>query len=202
MKIYLVRHGQTAWNAAKRWQGTTDIPLDETGLEQAAKLAQKMTQYPIQAIYSSPLQRAAATAQAVAEKFTLPVIYNQELEEIRLGEWEGHTSEEIIAKHGSKFSIWETNHEEQIGHGVETNHDLQQRAWAAFDTICTQETADTLIVSHGAWINRLLCKLLHISLQHRMSFTMSNVGLSIVVCKKTNGLRGYTVLTVNDASHL
>ena len=202
MKIYLARHGQTEWNVAKRWQGTTDIPLDESGRAQAAKLAQKRIQYPIQAIYSSPLQRAAATAKAVAEKFNLPITYDKELEEVRLGEWEGHTLEEILAKHGSKFSVWETKCEEQIGLGVESNHGLQQRAWAAFDAICQKETTDTLIVSHGAWINRLLCKLLYIPLQHRMNFTMSNVGLSIVTCKKRDNLREYTVLTVNDESHL
>jgi len=202
MKIYLARHGQTEWNVAKRWQGTTDIPLDQFGIAQAAKLAQKMTQYPIQAIHSSPLQRAAVTAQAVAEKLNLPITYNKELEEIRLGEWEGHTSEEIIAKHGSKFSIWEEKCEEQIGLGVENNYDLQQRAWAAFEHICQKETADTLIVTHGAWINRLLCKLLHIPLQYRMNFSMSNVGLSIITCEKDDNLRKYSVLTVNDESHL
>jgi len=202
MTIYLARHGQTAWNVAKRWQGVTDIPLDEFGIAQAAKLAQKMAQYPVQKIYASPLQRAAVTAQAVANKLNLPISYEKELEEIRLGEWEGSTSDEIIAKHGDKFSIWETQHEEQIGLGVESNHDLQQRAWCTFDTICQAETQNTLIVSHGAWINRLLCKLLHIPLQHRMSFHMSNVGLSIVMCQKIGNNREYQVLTVNDESHL
>ncbi|MCL2285225.1 MAG: histidine phosphatase family protein [Firmicutes bacterium] len=202
MKIYLARHGQTAWNAEQRWQGTTDIPLNEDGLAQAAKLAEKMTIYPIQKIYSSPLQRAAVTAQAVAGKFGLSIAYEKELEEIRLGEWEGHTTVEVLAKYGEKFAIWEENHDVQIGLGVESNYELQQRAWAAFDAICKKETTDTLIVSHGAWINRLLCKLLHIPLQHRMSFHMSNVGLSIVNCQKDGDLRKYTVVTVNDESHL
>jgi len=201
MKVYLARHGQTAWNVAQRWQGITDIPLDDVGIAQAAKLAKKMTHYPIQAIYSSPLQRAAVTAQAVAEKLQLSITYNKELEEIRLGEWEGFTSAEIIEKHSDKFSIWEQSQDGQIGLGVESNCDLQQRAWTAFDAICQKETADTLIVSHGAWINRLLCKILCIPLQHRMNFSMSNVGLSIVNCKKEDGLRTYTVLTVNDESH-
>jgi len=202
MKIYLVRHGQTAWNVAERWQGVTDIPLDKAGVAQAAKLSRKMAQYPIQAIYSSPLQRAAVTAQAVAEKLNLSITYDKNLEEIRLGEWEGFTSAEIMEKHAEKFAIWENSHEGPIGLGVESNYDIQQRAWATFDAICQKEMSDTLIVTHGAWINRLLCKILHIPLQHRMGFRMSNVGISIINCEKENNLRKYTVLTFNDDSHL
>jgi len=202
MKIYLVRHGQTEWNALGRWQGTTDIELDDIGLDQAAKIAQKMTQYPVQAIYASPLKRAAKTAEVIATEKNLPIIYNRELEEIRLGELEGLTYEEIVEKHADKFSIWENSTEEQTDLGVETNFELQRRAWAAFDEICQKENGDTLIVSHGAWINRLLCKLLHIPVQHRMTLGMNNVGLSIVECKKDGDQCKYTVLTVNDFSHL
>jgi len=202
MRIYLVRHGQTEWNAVGRWQGTIDIALDETGLQQAAKLAEKMTQYPLSAIYSSPLKRAAITAQGVAMQKNLPITYVKALEEIRLGKLEGLTYEEIVEKHADKFDIWENSTEEQTDLGIETNFELQRRAWAAFEEICQNENGDVLIVSHGAWINRLMCKLLHIPVQHRMLLDVSNVGLSIVECNKAGNERKYKVLTVNDFSHL
>jgi len=201
MKIYLVRHGQTAWNVAGRWQGTTDIPLDETGLAQAAKLAQKMTQYKIEKIYSSPLVRAKVTAQAVADKFNLPITYERELEEIRLGPIEGLTHAEIAENHADMFKLWETTHDADIA-GVESNNSLQKRAFDTFDAICEKEDTDILVVTHGAWINRLICKLLHIPLEHRMRWHTSNVGLSIVNCIKKDNVREYTVVTVNDESHL
>lgn len=203
MKIYLIRHGQTEWNVAQRWQGTTDIALDEIGVIQAEKVAKKMTQYQLQAIYSSPLQRAAATAQAINQNFNLPITYIKDLEEIRLGEWEGWTTSEVLEKHADKFNTWETNHEAQIGLGVETNYELQQRAWTAFDAIAQKEVGDTLIVTHGAWIHRLMCKLLGVPLQQRMNIAyLANVGISIVNCEKEGDLRKYSVSTLNDASHL
>jgi len=202
MKIFLVRHGQTAWNVAGRWQGSTDIPLDEIGQQQAQRLAEKMATYKLNAIYSSPLQRAAATAQGVADKFSLPIIFRRDLEEIRLGEWEGHTVQEIIAKHPCHYDKWENHPQEKFDPNIETHYELQQRAWKAFDEICQIETGNTLIVTHGAWINRLICKLTDTPLQYRMDFPVSNVGINIVKCIKDGDIRNYDVLTLNDISHL
>lgn len=202
MNIFIVRHGRTIWNTTRRWQGSKDIPLDEVGLEQAHKLAEKLMTYPIHKIYSSPLQRTAATAQAVGEKLNLPIIYRDDLKEICLGEWEGNTFTEINEKYANAFMEWETNPHAQVGFGVENNYDLQQRAWLAFDSICRLEDEDTLIVSHGAWINRLMCKLLHIPMEHRSNFELLNTGISIIKCKKEVETHKHTIITLNDVSHL
>jgi len=202
MKIYLVRHGQTAWNAAGRWQGATDIPLDEVGQNQAQRLAEKMATYNLNAIYSSPLQRAAATAQGVADRSSLPINFRQDLEEIRLGEWEGHTAQEIMSKHPHNYDKWENYPQEKFDPNIETHYELQQRAWKAFDEICQAETGNTLIVTHGAWINRLLCKLTDTPLQYRMDFPVANVGITTIECIKDHDTRNYDVITHNDTSHL
>ncbi|MBP7248292.1 MAG: histidine phosphatase family protein, partial [Negativicutes bacterium] len=68
MKIYLVRHGQTEWNKQKRYQGSKDIGLDNTGLDQAEKLAEKLKNIQWSKVYSSDLQRARKTAETVASK--------------------------------------------------------------------------------------------------------------------------------------
>jgi len=200
MKIYLARHGQTDWNVAARWQGSTDIPLNETGLKQAELLAAKMAIYPIKAIYSSPLLRAAKTAAAVALKFNLPVNYRQDLEEMRLGEWEGLTHAELLLNHKENFALWDKDPEHIVSPNIESHVQMQNRAFAAFEAICQTETEDTLIVSHGAWINRLICRLLSLPIASRMNIFTSNVGLTIVDCNKDTDK--YTVLTLNDFSHL
>jgi len=200
MKIYLARHGQTDWNVAMRWQGSTDIPLNETGLKQAELLAQKMAIYPIKSIYSSPLLRAAKTADTVAKKFNIPVMYSKDLEEMRLGEWEGLTHAELLVNHKENFEQWDKDPEFIASPNIESHMGMQTRAFAAFESICHAENEDTLIVSHGAWINRLICKLLNLPIASRMNIFTSNVGLTIVDCNKETSK--YTILTLNDFSHL
>lgn len=88
--IYVFRHGQTDYNATRRAMGQMDIPLNETGLNQAGELAQKMVNMNIQAIYTSPLQRAMQTAQQVANKINTNIISNSGLMERNLGVLQGH----------------------------------------------------------------------------------------------------------------
>jgi len=93
--LLLVRHGETDWNAEHRWQGHTDVPLNERGREQARALAEQLAAEPVDAIYASDLSRARATAEVVAERLGLPVTVDPELREIDVGSREGLTGEEV-----------------------------------------------------------------------------------------------------------
>ena len=73
MRFYLIRHGQTEWNAQKRVMGRQDIPLDSVGEQQITELAQTLAAFPIQTIVSSPQLRAQQTAQAISVVKNLPV---------------------------------------------------------------------------------------------------------------------------------
>lgn len=88
--IYIFRHGQTDYNATRRAMGRLDIPLNETGLQQAAELADKLSGMAIQAIYSSPLSRAMQTAQILADKTGAPIMSNDGLMERNMGKLQGH----------------------------------------------------------------------------------------------------------------
>ena len=202
MQVFLARHGQTTWNTEGRWQGSNDIPLDETGIRQAELLAAKLQFYNIEAIYSSPLVRASVTAQHAAKKFGLPVIFHEDLREICLGDWEGLTFYEISRKYPKEFQDWEQNADAEVGMGVESNISVQDRAYAALAEICETEKRNTLILTHGGWLNRLLCRLLQIPMEHRMGVRIDNTGLSIVECNFTEDGMGFKVVTVNDYSHL
>src|SRR5688500_6871704 len=85
--IYLVRHGATDWNINKRAQGTADIPLNERGEVQALHAAEELSKTPVDAVYTSDLQRASFTADAIAQVHGLPVVKEPRFREIDQGDW-------------------------------------------------------------------------------------------------------------------
>ena len=88
-RLLLVRHGETLANREFRYVGQRDDALSERGLQQAQSLSQALTIFPIAAIYSSPLQRAYQTAEAIAQPLALPVHLEQNLREGNFGAWKG-----------------------------------------------------------------------------------------------------------------
>ncbi|MBF4604194.1 histidine phosphatase family protein [Curtobacterium sp. VKM Ac-2884] len=98
--LYLVRHGETDWNAQRRIQGSTDIPLNATGRRQAAEAAELLTRRQFDAVVASPLSRAAETGAIIADRLGLaaPVTYAG-LAERSYGEAEGLTDTEVTAKY-------------------------------------------------------------------------------------------------------
>ena len=93
--LLLVRHGETDWNAGRRWQGHTDVPLNARGRAQAAALAEELAADPPSAIYTSDLSRARETAEIVGTQLGVPVILEPRLREIHVGSREGLTAEEV-----------------------------------------------------------------------------------------------------------
>lgn len=93
-----MRHGRTAWNAARRFQGQSDIPLSEEGRAQARATAAVLAAAPLDALVSSDLSRALDTARAIAEGRALEVAPDARLREFAFGEWEGLTWDEIVAR--------------------------------------------------------------------------------------------------------
>ncbi|MCO5993843.1 histidine phosphatase family protein [Actinoallomurus rhizosphaericola] len=144
-KIVLWRHGQTSWNVERRFQGSTDIPLDDTGREQAARAARLLAALRPSAIIASPLQRAAHTAQALSTVTGLPVTADRDLIERGGGEWEGLTNAEIRAKYPTEHALWQPP-------GGETTEQVAKRVTAAFERGLTRIPAGGLLVvaSHGA----------------------------------------------------
>lgn len=94
MKLYLTRHGQTEWNVEKRMQGAMDSPLTELGRRQARRLRLRLAALPIDRMYVSPLPRARATAQLLAEERQLATVVDGRLREAALGAFEGLTMEQ------------------------------------------------------------------------------------------------------------
>jgi broad specificity phosphatase PhoE len=108
--LLLARHGQTDWNAERRWQGHTDRPLNKRGREQAEALAERLADVELTAVYSSDLRRARDTAAVVAERRALEVRTGPELREVDVGSWAGLTRAEAEARFPEAFARWQEGH--------------------------------------------------------------------------------------------
>ena len=109
MIIYFVRHGQTDWNKALRWQGGgSDVELNSTGQEQSRAVRDWFVELGIQpaAVLSSPMRRARATAECIASAFKLAVELEPAFREVALGDYEGKLTEELQAQYGEQFDLW------------------------------------------------------------------------------------------------
>lgn len=144
-KIVLWRHGQTIWNIEHRFQGTLDIPLNETGVEQAERAARLLAALQPTAIVSSPLQRAAATAEALATITGLTVTHDPDLIERHGGAWQGLSNHEIRTRYPSEHAIWQPPDGELV-------QDVAKRFAGALERALEgiPEGGLLVIVSHGA----------------------------------------------------
>ena len=140
--ILLARHGETDWNAARRVQGHTDVPLNERGREQARALAEELRDEPLDAVYASDLLRAHETARIVAERKDMDVIVLPELRERHFGTWEGLTDTEVLERYPhARTRSW--------GDG-ETREELSHRFLAALARIAeSHPDGRVLVVAHG-----------------------------------------------------
>jgi probable phosphoglycerate mutase len=147
--ILLARHGETDWNLERRVQGHSDTPLNETGRAQARALADELADEPVDAVYSSDLDRAYETALIVADRKGLPVTTLRELREKHFGTWEGLTDEEV----------WERYPESLQGHwgDGETGEEMSRRVLAALHTIAAEHPdGRVLVVAHGGPLRLVL----------------------------------------------
>lgn len=156
--IYLIRHGETDWNLNGRWQGHADVPLNPLGWRQAQLVARRFLneQLPVDALYSSDLDRAYQTARAIGEAVQLEVQPLQELREIDVGRWSGLTYEEIRVRYPEEIALIEQGHDIPRG-GGESLGALRRRVVAAVESLVGRHPHATLaLVTHGGCIRMLL----------------------------------------------
>ena len=165
-EIWLIRHGQTDWNLAGRFQGHTDIPLNSRGLIQARELAGKLSGIQFEAIYSSDLSRASQTAAILSQQLNLPVLADPRLREISQGEWEGMSLTEVREKF--KFDPNQANESPETSRapGGESVNEVAARMKAAADAIAAAyPDGKVLLVSHGLAVATLYCMANSLSLK-------------------------------------
>ena len=189
MKLILIRHGETYWNHERRVQGAdSDIELNDTGLEQARKLAAFLENEPVAAILSSPLQRAKATADVIAGHHQLPVEIDQGLRELKVGELEGMSVSNLSTTF-SQFLMqwWQEGGPMKLPNG-ESLVELQQRAWKAVERLLGRhktnpepsEKTTVIIVSHYFVTLAIILKALNLPLDCFTKFKVDLGGVSIL----------------------
>jgi len=153
-ELLLVRHGETAWNAERRFQGHADPPLNDVGRRQARVLADELAGERIDAVYASDLARARETAAIVAERRGIPVVALPELREIDVGEWQGLTWPEIEERYPEGVRAW---HETGAGwERGETYDELGARILAVLRRIAQDHAGErVLVVGHGGTVRAI-----------------------------------------------
>lgn len=180
-ELWLIRHGQTDWNVAGRYQGQADIPLNETGLAQAAALAAQLNGKPFSAIYSSDLMRTRQTADALAAHTGLPVRLDSRLREIHQGDWEGLYIKDVVAAHPEARSEFLSNPGAARAPGGESVLEVSNRVIAAVHDIAANHPhGRVLVVSHGLAIATLICKAENMALSSVYSLIPDNASPKII----------------------
>lgn len=161
--IFLLRHGQICGAEEKRFIGTTDAPLDDTGLLQAQYWQTAFSEVPLDMIYSSRLQRCDHTARQIAGK--RPIINTDALNEIHMGEWDGKTFEEIKTRYPEEFKKRGESLSFYRPLSGESFQELSNRVLAFFNETLAKKKEKTLIVTHAGVIRVILCHVLNLPLQ-------------------------------------
>lgn len=158
--FYIVRHGETDWNAAGRWQGQTDIPLNDLGQRQATALASYFQAITLDRVISSDLSRAYQTAELATQLHRLSIETDPRWREFNAGRLEGKTWKEMNEKHPDVIAGM---HADWYGHtfpGGESRRQLQRRAAEAFEELIADGRGHHIaIFTHGTTVRVLLAHL-------------------------------------------
>ena len=178
-KLYLIRHGETDYNNALRFQGQTDIPLNQKGIEQAEKVAAFLKDLPLRAIYTSSLKRARTTAEIIGRVKGLEPQETDALREMSFGIWENMNSKDIQKKYAKEWKdFFASPANTKIPEG-ESMSDVQKRAYPEVQRILDQyPEGDVAFIAHGGIIRVLICTMLGLDLNRSWHLHVGNASIS------------------------
>lgn len=198
--LFLIRHGETAWNAQNRFQGHQDSPLTAMGIAQAEAAAHYLRDYALTALYSSDLPRTLQTAAPIAQVTGLVVLQEPALRERNLGIFEGLTREEIAERFTEDFARYKAREPEHIIPSGESLSQLHQRALAIMETLARRHVGERIgIVSHGALLTTFLRHLNRIPLHLPSQFAIRNGSISRIRFDHASGT--WTILSQGEILH-
>jgi len=197
--IYLVRHGQTAWNKEEIFRGRTDVPLDETGLRQAELAGEYFREISLQGIYSSPLSRAWQTAEQIARSQNLKVQPLAGIIDMSFGKWEGRPHQKVREMDQERYRQWRDEpHLFKLPDG-ESLDEIRIRAMAALEEIIKKHPEETIIlVSHRVVNKVLLCGVLGIDNSHFWQIAQDTTAINLIQYNRGR----YVLSLMNETCHL
>ncbi|MEZ0325597.1 MAG: histidine phosphatase family protein [Fimbriimonas sp.] len=199
MRLFVVRHGQTAWNLEGRAQGHTDIPLDDIGLDQARALAAGFeAEVEITKVFTSDLLRASQTAQTLADRLRADLIARVELRERSFGDFEGKT----FARFGPKLVQLAKDQGIHQMHVTPPNGETWQQVWDRLEPFTNElrnMQENCVVVTHGGTGSLLMAQLVQGTFETCRSFSFGNTGI-MELERRPEGF--FKILRYNDTSHL
>ena len=197
--IYIVRHGQTEWNLLGKTQGHGNSDLTPKGIEQAELLADSMTKYPIDYIYSSDLGRAYQTAEIIGNKLSIEVEKTEALREMNFGTWEGRIIKDIIEEDPELYKMWRNEpHLAKIPQG-ETLSQIKERTDAFIKEINEKyDGKHIVLVTHSLCARIMLLSFLDSDVKNIYRINQAHTALNIIELRDY----GPVVMKMNDTTHI
>jgi len=198
--VFLIRHGQTEWNALGRFQGQLNSNLSDQGVAQARALAGHTVSHRLAHIYTSHLDRAHQTAEIVAQTQALSVQTDPRLGERAMGVFEGNTRPNIEERFPAAWKDYKSlDPDYAIQGGGESIHHVQSRAFACLNELASRHTGSTIgCVSHGGLIRIVLKSILGIPFETETRFRVQNTSVHHLV----RDAKGWAVETLGSVVHL
>jgi broad specificity phosphatase PhoE len=198
-RIILVRHGQTPWNKDKIFRGSRDIPLNDTGREEARLAGEWLKGETIHAAYCSPLSRARDTGEAIAGHHGLKVSDLPGLTDLCYGDWEGLPLTEVKVKYADLYRQWETAPRTVRFPNGETLDEVKHRALAAVAEVVGRHPEQTVLLAAHRAVNKVLIAAF-IGLDNSHFWRLGQDTTAINYFHYVNGV--WQIMLVNDTCHL
>lgn len=195
MRLILVRHGQTAWNAAQRAQGHCDTELDDIGRAQAQRLIGALQPIGIERILSSDLKRSVQTVEPFASSEGIKITKTADLRERHFGDLEGLPYEEVRARISAKAILFGTDPHCTRPENGESYEDVWNRLGPVVEGFGPQST---LVVSHGGTLGLLLALITRAGFEQARTYRFANASITELHRKESD----WEIVRLNDSAHL
>ncbi|HEX6289856.1 MAG TPA: histidine phosphatase family protein [Herpetosiphonaceae bacterium] len=183
MRLILVRHGESEWNRIGRYQGQLDAPLSELGLRQAEALAERLAAEKLDAIYSSYLQRARRTADAIAQYHpSLEIQEDPALLEIHHGDWQGLFAADVRERYAETLEEWRTFPTRCQMPSGESFSNILKRTLNFRERVCKEHGSDATVVAstHDVVVKILIADALGMHMDRINRLWITNASISVI----------------------
>jgi broad specificity phosphatase PhoE len=198
-RVYLVRHGQTAWNVGEIFRGRADIPLDETGKGEVHLAGETLKDETLHAVYSSPLSRSMETAENIAKFHDISVTPLDAIIDISYGEWEGLGNQEVQQKYPELHALWLSEPHKVLFPGGESLDEVRSRTMAALeDLLVKHQDENFALVAHRVPNKVICCALLGLDNSHFWRIQQDTASTNLFVYRNGQWIISY----LNDTSYL
>ncbi len=199
-RFYLVRHGQTDWNQEKRMQGQHETDLTPLGKKQAIALGERLEDIEFDLVYSSPQRRAMETTRLILGKRQIPIIPDDALKEILMGDWQGILIEDLMEEYPEEIDLFWHHPEQYRREGCETYDDVRKRAGQFMERTAAENPGkNILVVTHGALLKTLYTYFKYQPIAE-IAHAVHPLSTAIAIVEKRDGI--WNVMSWNDTEHL